>query len=341
MKQLDSLSGAWSARAVRGLLLGGVLLGGVGVIGCLGCLGCGPVANFGSGSETMGSMGSMGSTGTGGGMMVSSVGVTGSGGVTGEGSSGTSSTSGSSGEPMVTATAATTTCSGAFLCEGDMFLGPECDLFAQDCPEGQKCAPIITDGGGAWNSDACVPVTGTDMIGDPCTAESVAEGLDSCVKGVMCWYVDMNGDGTCVAHCGGAADAPTCPDNGSCTIAADAYITLCIPDCDPLFQDCAEGAACYPLNDGFQCAPDGSGDMGKANDPCEFINVCDAGLLCGDPAFVGAGCPPGSTGCCTPFCEFPDGACPNPDQECVQWFDPAMLPEGDPKLDIGACGVAL
>jgi hypothetical protein len=44
-------------------------------------------------------------------------------------------------------------------------------------------------------------------------------------------------------------------------------------------------------------------------------------------------------GCCTPFCEFPDGACPNPDQQCVQWFDPMMLPEGDPQLDIGFCGV--
>jgi hypothetical protein len=25
--------------------------------------------------------------------------------------------------------------------------------------------------------------------------------------------------------------------------------------------------------------------------------------------------------------------------QCVQWFDPAMLSEGDPRLDIGFCGV--
>ncbi len=170
-------------------------------------------------------------------------------------------------------------------------------------------------------------------------AKSVAEGLDSCVKGAICWGVDMDGNGTCVAQCGGGPEAPVCPEDGDCTISSGGFLNLCLPVCDPLLQDCNGGDACYPIGDDFMCAPDASGDVGKANDPCEFINVCEAGLICGDPAFVGAGCPMGSQGCCTPFCGFPDGACPNPDQECVQWFDPAMLPEGDPLLDIGACGV--
>ncbi len=266
-------------------------------------------------------------------------GGTGSGGVTSEGLTGvtsSSSTSGSSTEPM--ATTAGATC-GLFICETDMFVGPECDLFAQDCPEGQKCAPVITDGGGAWNTDRCVPVTGDDIAGDACTAESVADGLDSCVKGVMCWAVDIDGNGTCVAHCGGTADAPICPDNGLCSISGGAYLALCHPSCDPLLQDCAEGDACYPIDDTFTCAPDASGDVGEANDPCEFINVCAAGLWCAEEALVGVGCAPGSMGCCTPYCEFPGGVCPNLDQQCVQWFDPAMLPEGDPLLDIGYCGV--
>jgi len=239
------------------------------------------------------------------------------------------------------ATTADSTC-GGFACETDMFIGSECDLFAQDCPEGQKCAPVILEIGGVWDADRCVPVTGDDMVGEPCTTESMAEGLDSCVKGVMCWGSDKNGEGgTCVPHCGGTTDAPICPDNGPCTIAAGVYITLCLGECDPLVQDCAEGAACYPNgDDSFTCSPDDSGDVGKANEPCEFINVCAAGLFCGDPMFVGAGCAPGSMGCCTPFCEFPGGDCPNPDQQCVQWFDPGTLPEGDPGLDIGACGVA-
>jgi len=304
-------------------------LGGVAVGGCL------PVSDFGSGGETMESAGS------GGGMTASSgPGVTGSGGVTSEGLTGvtsTSSTSGSGSEPMATSTAACT--EGLFICETDMLIGPECDIFAQECPEGQKCAPVITDGLGAWNSDRCVPVTGSDMAGEPCTAESVADGLDSCVEGVMCWGVDKEGNGTCVAHCGGTPDAPLCPDNGACSIAGGGYLAVCLPGCDPLLQNCAVGAGCYPIDGQFTCAPDASGDAGEANEPCAIINICASGLWCAEEGLVGAGCAPGSMGCCTPFCEFPDGTCPNPDQQCVQFFDPKMLPEGDPLLDIGYCGV--
>ncbi len=300
------------------------LLGVVVVSGVVGCL---PVSDFGDGSSTTGT------TGSGEGMSATSnVGVTGTGGVTGEG---TGSTSGSSTGSMPTT--AEPTC-GGFICETDLPLGL-CDVFLQDCPEGEKCAPVITDGGGAWNSARCVPVLGMGAPGDACTAESVAEGLDSCAKGAICWRVDMEGNGQCIAQCTGTPNAPTCPIEAVCTIAALGFLALCFPDCDPLLQDCFEGDACYPIDDGFTCAPDASGDTGKANDPCEFINVCEEGLLCGDPAFVGADCPMGSMGCCTPFCGFPGGKCPNPDQECVQWFDPAMLPEGDPLLDIGACGV--
>jgi hypothetical protein len=247
----------------------------------------------------------------------------------------TSTSSSSTTDPTPTTT--NPTC-GAFICQGDMSTDA-CDLYAQDCPEGEKCEAVMTDGGGAWNAARCVPVLGNDIPGDPCTAEDVAAGLDSCIKGAMCWDVDIDGNGTCVALCQGTPDAAMCPNNGLCTIATDGFIAICLPGCDPLFQDCAEGAACYPINDGFTCALDASGDTGKANDLCEFVNACDSGLLCAGPEFVGAGCPPGSQGCCTPFCEFPDGACPNPDQQCIRWYDPAMLPVDDPLLLIGYCGV--
>jgi hypothetical protein len=217
---------------------------------------------------------------------------------------------------------------------------PDCDNFAQDCPEGQKCEAVITDGGGAWNAAHCVPVLGADLPGDPCTAEDVAAGLDSCIEGAMCWGVDMNGNGKCVALCQGSPDAPSCPNNGLCTVFSEGFLALCITHCDPLLQDCDVGEACYPIKDNFTCAPDASGGTGKANDPCEFINVCEAGLLCAGPEFVGAGCPPGSIGCCTPFCKFPGQICPNPDQQCIQWFDPMNLPP-EPKdaASIGFCGV--
>jgi hypothetical protein len=81
-------------------------------------------------------------------------------------------------------------------------------------------------------------------------------------------------------------------------------LNLCLSSCDPLLQDCLNDAeVCYPINDGFTCAPDASGEEGQANDSCEFINVCDKGLMCADAAFVGVrlrAVP--ATGCCTPFC---------------------------------------
>jgi hypothetical protein len=293
--------------------------------------GCGPISNLGSTDTTAGSSdvthapsatadpGGTGSSAT--------LDVT------------TSPSSSSFTGPMPTTTL-DPTC-GEFVCERDMLKELECDVFAQDCPDGEKCVPVSTDGGGDWNAARCVPVTGTDLPGDACTSVSVADGLDSCVKGALCWGVDMDGHGTCVAQCLGIPDTLTCPNDGICTLAdGDPFVlALCFPHCDPLLQDCKSGSACYPINDDFSCALDASGDTGQANAPCEFINVCKPGLLCAGPEFVGTGCPMGSTGCCTPFCEFPAGACPNPDQQCVQWFDPAMLSEGDPRLDIGFCGV--
>ena len=220
---------------------------------------------------------------------------------------------------------------------------PPCDVFAQDCPDGQKCAAIITDGGSAWDTAACVPVGGSGQAGDVCISESVASGLDDCAKGVMCWDVDAMGMGTCVKLCEGTIAAPICPEMGHCTFANDGALNLCLPVCSPLLQDCAEGNACYPVDDSFTCAPDASGDTGVANDPCEFINVCQAGLWCADAAFVGAGCPQGSTGCCTPFCDLGDpAACPNPDQSCVPFFDPMNLPVNpQDAADIGSCGVPI
>jgi len=50
----------------------------------------------------------------------------------------------------------------------------------------------------------------------------------------------------------------------------------------------------------------------------------------------------GSQGCCQPFCDFVnmDQPCPNPDQKCVQWFDPMMpIPPGSE--DVGVCSIPM
>lgn len=216
----------------------------------------------------------------------------------------------------------------------------ECNTWEQDCPEGQKCAPYVAFGFG-WNGARCVEVTGMDTPGDPCNTEDPFSGIDNCAKGAICWHVDQNGIGICVALCSGDIDNPFCESAGTCNVAADGFLALCMTRCDPLLQDCPTPAeACYPtdLYD-FNCLPDKSGDTGHINDQCEFSNTCDEGLICRDVAFVGMGCMVGSPKCCTPFCTFPNGACPNPDQQCVQYFDPLVLQPDDPQLEIGVCGV--
>ena len=83
--------------------------------------------------------------------------------------------------------------------------------------------------------------------------------------------------------------------------------------------------------------------MGKANDPCELANSCAKGLVCINAATASSACMQGSQGCCQPFCEFMmgmDGDCPNPDQKCVQWFDP-MLPIPPGLEDVGVCAIPM
>lgn len=86
-------------------------------------------------------------------------------------------------------------------------------------------------------------------------------------------------------------------------------------NCDPLVQDCPKGEGCYLIEDVYDCAPAGDGGEGDA---CEFINECQAGLLC----IVS---PDGNV--CTPICD-PDQASTCASGECEP------LSEGDP---VGVC----
>ena len=68
----------------------------------------------------------------------------------------------------------------------------ECDVWAQDCPETDKCIYVADVG------TKCVDVTGVDLPGDACTSDE-----DSCVKGALCRDINPEGVGTCVAQCTG------------------------------------------------------------------------------------------------------------------------------------------
>jgi hypothetical protein len=221
----------------------------------------------------------------------------------------------------------TTTEENPFIIKPDGFAEGtlECDVFAQDCDPGQKCAAWAEGGGSAWNATKCVDITGDGAPGEPCTTiGGGVSGMDDCRLGAMCWDVNAENQGTCIKLCTGSPDAPICPVKFYCAISGDGTLNLCLPTCDPLLQDCPGGELCIPNGDQFICVLDASGEMSAINDPCEFANACDKGLYCINTASASIACQQGAQGCCQPFCIFPGSPCPNPDQECLQWFDPMM-----------------
>ncbi|MCY1072097.1 hypothetical protein OV090_45550 [Nannocystis sp. RBIL2] len=217
-----------------------------------------------------------------------------------------------------------------------------CDPWLEDCPEGQKCAAYDEDGAGlTWTGYQCVPLAPQPaQLGQPCTVTApVTSGLDTCDEHLMCWDLDDQLAGHCVAMCEGTPESPSCaaPDT-YCAQADNDVLILCLPGCDPLVQDCPVGEACYPhhAQQGvFACYPDAGGREGQVFDACEFLNVCDPGLLCLFPA-VAVECDQDAAGCCMPYCDLgKPNTCPGAGQECLP-----LLEEPTPKYgDLGACSV--
>ena len=208
----------------------------------------------------------------------------------------------------------------------------ECDLWTQNCPDGQKCMPWANDGSTTWNATKCTDIMpNAGMPGDPCTVQGNAvSGVDSCVKAAMCWDVSQDtGIGTCVGFCIGSQEAPTCPPLYNCVISSVPVLILCLPGCDPLAQACPDMDLCIPqpMGDGFVCVLDASGDMGQQNDPCEYANACKPGLVCSDPNDA-IECDPRAPGCCLPLCDLTTPKCTNQGAQCVSWHEPGMAPPG-------------
>ena len=269
-----------------------------------------------------------------------------------QGASTTSATDpGTTGTPTTGATttgadASTSGTSCSFICDssGTGSVGNECDQWVQDCPEGQKCMPWSSDGDFAWDALKCTPVMeNAGQPGDACTVEgNGVSGVDSCEKGSMCWNVDPNsGQGVCAAMCVGDVNNPQCNDAlTTCLISNDGVLTLCLPICDPLVQDCPGNDLCIPNpqdTTAFLCILDASGEEGQAFDPCEYINSCDKGFLCADPG-IGMECDPMAIGCCLPFCDTSAmPACPGVGQECLPWYEMGQAPPGFE--NVGVCGL--
>lgn len=213
-----------------------------------------------------------------------------------------------------------------------------CDMFSDDCPAGEKCQVFDSRGGMSWDSTRCVPISPEPIEPDDVCTFDVLLQVDDCAPGNLCWDPDpVTRVGICKPHCIGSADAPSCADEMLvCNTSKDGP-ALCLPVCDPIAQDCPVGCACYPFDEDFVCAPDGSGDAGGVLDPCEFLNACDPGLTCvGGASFPDCA---GDVGCCTPYCEVGnDAPCAEiAGTSCERWFIEGMAPPGFEQL--GVCTV--
>lgn len=211
----------------------------------------------------------------------------------------------------------------------------ECSLWEQDCPRGEKCTVWAPDGGVVRDGTRCVGVfEHAHPEGDPCHGDWVT-GVDTCDVGTFCWDMDPETQlGLCVAFCVGSDSAPTCEDpNKTCNF--NKQFAVCLEECDPVLNDCPVGCGCYPVEEGFQCVPDASGDEGAYGDTCEFINACDAGLFCGSAHSVVCDTD-GASACCGSFCDVTAPECP-PGLECTPWFEGGAPP---PHENVGFCKLA-
>lgn len=227
-----------------------------------------------------------------------------------------------------------------FIQDPDVGETVQCDIFAQNCPDGEKCMPWADDGGSSWNATRCTPIAEDPVdIGGACEAVGGGlSGVDDCVRGAMCWGVDDTGMGHCVEQCSCTADTPVCATpNTACVITNADVLALCLGVCNPLDPEaCEDGNGCFPVGGLFHCAPDASGGTGAPGDACAFLNACDPGTFCASTNSV-PGCA-GSPGCCSSLCTVGESDACLDGQECVPWYEDGLEPDDCLGL-VGACTV--
>ncbi len=231
------------------------------------------------------------------------------------GMAGSASTSTTSADTGTTATSGEEETFVSIILRPDLPEGP-CDPYSQNCPNGEKCTWYASGGGSSWNETKCVPILeNPKQDGESCFAEfGGVSGIDDCDLGLMCWDVDLENHGVCVALCHGLLDAALCYAPTKTCVIYSRGLSLCLDTCDPLLQDCVAGDVCIRnYNDGkFLCVLDASGEEGQQHDPCFFANSCDPGLVCNEPT-AAVECDQNGDGCCEPICDLSD---PDADASC-------------------------
>lgn len=231
----------------------------------------------------------------------------------------------------------TSSTSDSMFVEPSLDIGADlCSVWAQDCPDGEKCVPFDSSGSNVWDAYKCVPVMGSQQAGDPCWYGGLVEATDDCDASSFCFdtmEVDGQQVGTCFTQCTGTPDEPMCPVESTCAISGAGVLSLCIPTCDPLVQDCGDGDGCYWTVDNFNCVVT-TLDI-PTGEPCGFINDCAPGNLCTDTAVLPE-CE--DAACCTSYCDLQlgDAECAaQPGTACVAFFEQGMVPSE--YANVGVC----
>lgn len=211
-----------------------------------------------------------------------------------------------------------------------------CDIFEQDCPQGEKCAPYAAEGVTEWTGAKCMPLDPAPrQPGEACSVTGHAySGRDNCDVGDLCWTANAETlEGICISLCIGSSDSPACedPETVCRTCSGESCLPICRQRCHPIEQDCPESQGCYPDNGGYFCSPDKSGPDGQAGDLCNSFDSCDPGLLC-VPSDRVPGCP-GGNWCCTSFCDTSTPSCIE-GQECFPLSSPDP---SDEWVNVGWC----
>lgn len=219
-----------------------------------------------------------------------------------------------------------------------------CNINLQDCPEGQKCSVFAMSPDDLFQGMfKCVPLDPNPQPPHaPCDVfEDPADGTDNCELGSICLFPDAGGVGECFSFCN-FNTPPICQPPGDLCIGATCQSctwSYCDTSCDVLDPAaCDPGELCAPgIENSWICIPDSSGDAGQQDDPCEFVNDCDPGFVCLEPAMVPE-CN-GDQGCCTTACDVDaPNTCPNKDQGaiCKPWYPDGTAPS--PELaKVGVC----
>lgn len=213
--------------------------------------------------------------------------------------------------------------------EGETGSAQTCDVWLQDCPEGDKCVSVLVGEGEDAYANLCVPLTGDKAVGEACVHDGPELGTDDCDAWGACWVEDSEGNGVCRAFCAGSVGSTLCPQGTHCMVAHDQTVALCAEPCVPGGEPCPGEQACeWSWTDyapGFACAmPPPAGD--PADSPCAPSSnlTCGSGLACVDPPN-----PEQCAGnCCTEVCDVELPSCALEGAQCVAFEAPELANVG-------------